>query len=376
MSTMGQRHTARRTMTFVRRVLCLGGAFYGASVMPLEASTGTRGASFLEIPVGGAPAALGSAYTALAADAYAPVWNPAGLGFVSGTEVAGQHLTYLESVRYEYLGLAQTLGRGGSLGAAVQYLGSGDLAGTDNFGNPTGDYSNYFAAYSLAYGQALGGRFAVGLTGKWISARISDFSANAYAVDLGGMYRPADAWSIGASVANIGSKLKFLYTGDSLPLAGRLGVAFRPNSRWLISTEGVYEAARLAHGHAGIAWRPIDLLALRAGYKTDTTKELSSIAGLSAGVGIFFWGHELDYAWLPLGELGNTHYFSFVLRFGERTDKRRNLIRFRPIRVHPVVRRQTDELSDAELDEILQLITAPEKETLATTGMHPGETKR
>ena len=66
-------------------------------------STGTEGASFLDIPVGAGPAALGSAYTSLATNAYAPVWNPAGLGMLSGNEVAGQHLSYLESMHYEFL---------------------------------------------------------------------------------------------------------------------------------------------------------------------------------------------------------------------------------------------------------------------------------
>src|SRR5579864_5584550 len=72
-------------------------------VQPARASSGTEGASFLDIPVGAGPASLGAAYTALATDAYAPTWNPAGLGFVSGTEMAGQHLSYLESMNYEYL---------------------------------------------------------------------------------------------------------------------------------------------------------------------------------------------------------------------------------------------------------------------------------
>ena len=43
----------------------------GQSV-PAWASTGTEGASFLDIPVGAGPAALGAAYTALATNAYAP----------------------------------------------------------------------------------------------------------------------------------------------------------------------------------------------------------------------------------------------------------------------------------------------------------------
>src|SRR5215510_11818075 len=71
--------------------------------VPAWAGAGTEGASFLDIPVGAGPAALGSAYTALATNAYAPVWNPAGLGMVQVNELAGQHVEYLESMQYEYL---------------------------------------------------------------------------------------------------------------------------------------------------------------------------------------------------------------------------------------------------------------------------------
>src|ERR1035437_9388035 len=74
-----------------------------------QASSGTEGASFLDIPVGAGPAALGSAYTALATNAYAPTWNPAGLARLSGTEVAAQHLSYLESMNYEYLSFVHPL---------------------------------------------------------------------------------------------------------------------------------------------------------------------------------------------------------------------------------------------------------------------------
>src|SRR5471030_2720987 len=80
-------------------------AVMGLLVNPVKSygSTGTEAASFLDIPVGAGPAALGSAYTALATNAYAPVWNPAGLGLLNGNEVAAQHLSYLESMHYEYL---------------------------------------------------------------------------------------------------------------------------------------------------------------------------------------------------------------------------------------------------------------------------------
>src|SRR5689334_2985131 len=95
--------------------------------MPAHAAAGSEAASFLDIPVGGGPAALGSAYTALASDAYAPTWNPGGLGFVDSTQLAGQHLDYLESIHYEYLSFVHPLAKGRALGGAVQYLGSGDM---------------------------------------------------------------------------------------------------------------------------------------------------------------------------------------------------------------------------------------------------------
>src|SRR5207245_1289642 len=126
------------------------------------ASAGTEGASFLDIPVGAGPAGLGGAYSALARDAYAPTWNPAGLGSVEANEAAAQHLSYLESMNYEYLSFVHPMGdsRGTSavhrgVGFSAQYLGSGDItrADVDQSGNPIisgATYSSHYGAYSVA----------------------------------------------------------------------------------------------------------------------------------------------------------------------------------------------------------------------------------
>src|SRR6266704_1716444 len=116
--------------TFLRGIAILGLMCKSVS---LWASSGTEGASFLDIPVGAGPAALGSAYTALATNAYAPVWNPAGLGMLSGNELAGQHLSYLDSMHYEYMSFVHPFDKSHEsnvhrgLGFSVQYLGSGDI---------------------------------------------------------------------------------------------------------------------------------------------------------------------------------------------------------------------------------------------------------
>jgi hypothetical protein len=78
------------------------------------ASSGTEGASFLDIPVGAGPAALGSAYGPLATDAYAPIYNPAGLGSVFAPQLAAQHLSYIESVSHEFGSFVYPLSRDGA----------------------------------------------------------------------------------------------------------------------------------------------------------------------------------------------------------------------------------------------------------------------
>jgi hypothetical protein len=272
----------------------------------VAASAGEEGAAFLNIPVGAGPAALGSAYSALATDAYAPTWNPGGLGRVESNQLAGQHLSYLESIYYEYLSFVHPLGKGRSIGAAIQYLGSGDIPGTDINGAPIGDFSSHYAAYALAYGQMIGDKISVGVAGKMISAKIADVGARAYALDIGSLYRFNQKLTLAAVLTNAGTKLKFIDQADSLPLAFRLAAAYKVNPQIDLTAEGVYRQTGLASFHSGAEWRPSPPIGLRVGYRTDTLPGLSPMAGLTMGIGLHAWGHEFSYAWLPYGELGNT----------------------------------------------------------------------
>ena len=338
------------------------------------ASSGTEGAAFLDIPVGAGPAALGASYTALANDAYAATYNPAGLGFLPSTQFSGQHLSYLDSIHYEYLSFAVPLPRssncsdmstcpGSGLGGSVQYLGTGDIAGRDDVGNPTGDFSSYYAAYNLSYGKSFNEKLAVGVTGKLISAKLDDVSASAYAADLGAMYKMPAHVTLGASLTNVGSKLKFISDGDSLPMAFHLGGAWEPNAHWMVTSEVVYPKTGLASFHLGGEWRPMDRLSLRMGYRTDTVKELSALAGYSAGLGVNVWGQELSYAWLPYGDLGNTHYISLLMKFGEAERSKRNLIQYQHVKRTTTRESVTAESSDGapEYMQLMELLNDSEQ---------------
>jgi len=284
--------------------------------IPRAASAGTEGAAFLEIPVGAEPAAMGSAYAALAVNAYAPVWNPAGLAFSRGIQFAGEHLAYLDSVHDEFASVAVPLGMGRALAGSLQYIGAGDIAGTNSAGISNGNFSTYAAVYSLAYGQKLTDRLGLGFTGKAIQTKIAEAGAHAFAGDFGALYYPFATLGLAFTVTNAGTTLKFIDQPDSLPLSYHAAIAYRPVGAWTLSVQATQMQNGQTSAQSGAEWHPTPLLALRTGYRTDTMAHLSPVAGLSAGLGLQLWDQEFSYAWIPYGALGDTQYFSLLLKFG------------------------------------------------------------
>jgi hypothetical protein len=290
---------------------------------PATASAGTEGASFLELPTGARPAALGNAYTALANDAYGVTSNPAGLARLPYTELNGMHLIYVEDTAYEYASFAHPFGETRGIGAAIQYFRPGDVEGRNESGEPIGDISGSYAAFNLGYGQRVG-PVALGITGKAIRASIDDVSASAFAMDAGAQWQPKSELTLGAVLQNVGSKLKFISEGDSLPLLARLGGAYRLWEKLTFTGEGVYRKSGPLSFHSGVEYMSAEGFSIRSGYTTERTKEMSALAGLSVGVGMNLWGHELGYTWIPLGDFGHSHYLSFSLRFGQEVRRERD----------------------------------------------------
>lgn len=285
-------------------------------VLPASAA-GKDGAAFLSIPAGGRPAALGGAYSALAYDAYAPAWNPSGLGLLPSAQLAGMHLEYAESIGYEFVSYVQPLGAHDGLGGSVSFLHPKRTSARDVDGLEDGSFDAHYAAYTLGYGHAFSGSFALGAAGKVIDARISDASGQAFAADVGALYRVSPSVSVAAVAANLGSTLKLLDEADELPAAYRLGLHLSPVKELSLAAEAGRGGAEDAFGRLGAEWRALPAIALRAGYHSDAVRGLPGLAGVTAGFGLTVYGQRFDYAWSPMGDLGQTHYFSVVFAFGK-----------------------------------------------------------
>ena len=309
------------------------------SIAVAASGTGTDAASFLSIPVGAAPASLGSAYSSRATDAYAPVWNPAGLGFLDYSRVSATHLSYLQGVNYEYFGLAVPIGEAEldpkkpvpprpGVGFAVQYLGSGDIAGYDVTGNPTGNFSATFGAYSLSFAEPVTDDWSLGATAKYINETIANTSGNAAALDVGTLYRATNDLTLAGVLANAGSSVKFVNQSDPLPFNARFGATYRVGPRLSLSAEAVYREDQSVGMRGGLEWVEQKVFVIRAGADSSHTDGLSATSAVTFGAGVRLAGQEFSYAYVPYGDLGGTNYFSIDLRFGGPRQEGRRSKRF------------------------------------------------
>ncbi|MBU4443541.1 MAG: hypothetical protein L6422_00420, partial [Candidatus Marinimicrobia bacterium] len=97
------------------------------------------GAIWLLINPGARPAGMGETGVAIADDAYASYWNPAGLGFLKGREVALTHTNWLPNlasdIYYEFVGYRHFVSNVGTLGGNLILMNLGEQDRTDEYGN-------------------------------------------------------------------------------------------------------------------------------------------------------------------------------------------------------------------------------------------------
>jgi hypothetical protein len=158
---------------------------------------------------GARAAAMGEAFGAVADDATAVYWNPAGLGRVRNGSLSVMHALWLEDVAYDWLSYAHPLGRQDTVGIGIQYLSYGSLKDINAAGVENGSFTPNDLAVSLAYAHAFG-RLSLGASAKYISSDLQK-TASAYAADAGALYTlPDERFSFGLAVQNMGTKMTFI----------------------------------------------------------------------------------------------------------------------------------------------------------------------
>jgi hypothetical protein len=303
---------------------------YQASAAPSFSTSarGTTTAQFLELGAGARAAALGQAYTAVADEASAVYWNPAALTRVQGRSATLMHAAYVDSSFFDYAAYGQSLGKAGAFGAGLQYFSAGSLDQTDPTGTDVGAFSPYDLALTASYAYMLHGfdfmsdlnGFSVGLSGKYIQSRIVGLAATG-AADLG-LLSPAyldGRLRAAFTLVNLGGKMKFEQEAEPLPLALSAGSSFQITPRWLVALDARFPRDDRPNAGLGTEYKVAAAgpwsLAGRLGYNTQTVGSIDGLTGLSLGFGLGFGGASVDYAFVPMGGLGQAHRLSLTYGF-------------------------------------------------------------
>jgi len=297
------------------------------------AGWGETGVAFLKIGVGARQIGMGGANVALADDANAIYWNPAGLARLSRREFTAMHNEWIVDFKYDFLAYIHPLKKGiikssfpGAIGGGLIYFNMGEFEGRDEYRNKTNPYTAHDAAGIISYAQKVSRRLNLGVSLKYIYEKIELEKAKGIAFDFGALYHTGiKNLNLGFTVQNLGPQMKFIEVPFSLPLTITAGVGYTYGGLNLACDVRWQPIEQRTNISIGTEYWPFRIIALRAGYLTrffdsglkfqSRDTNLGNLYGLGMGLGFKFGGIGIDYCFVPYGDLGNTHRVSFGAKF-------------------------------------------------------------
>ncbi len=324
------------TITIILLLLTISSILF---ISPIEAKgkyTATTSGAFLKLDIDARIAAMGGAGGALLNDPGCVYYNPAGLAGLGTFSLATSHVEWFQDIKQEHLGIAKRIKVGfeeeaRNLGVAacnLDFLHMNNIKGTYLIGESNWQPSNEWTASGylamLTYACYFSPSALFGINLKVIKEKIEKEDAMAVAFDLGVLYRTRiKNLTAGVSLQNMGSKMKFMEKGGEkaalpLNLKGSLGYTLL-NKELLLLIDINKPLDNELHVRAGGEYWLTPWLGLRAGYKSNTDTD----SGFGGGLGIKLkrQGEEktsiykFDYAFVPYGEVGDSHRASLAVEF-------------------------------------------------------------
>ncbi len=299
---------------------------------------------FLKIGVGARGVAMGESFVAVANDATALIYNPAGLVQFGSNQVIAAHTEYVVDIKHEFFGVAYHVTDQDVLGASFTSLHMKDMEITTET-QPLGT-GRYFSfgdiAVGLTYSRRMTDQFSFGATIRYVEETLDVLKMRSFMVDLGTYYWTGIGSSrfavvisnFGADVAPTGTVTQgdgattTTFQSFSLPTLFRLGVAMEAlqtdDHRITASIQLNHPNDNSEHVRLGLEYAFQETFFLRAGLKRtigqqlfgpDDTSEESFAAG--AGVRVPVGGSFIgaDYAFADFSRLGGVHRISISMTF-------------------------------------------------------------
>ncbi len=233
----------KRFIQFLSILLILAGFTFGQ----VKAQVGITSVPFLQIEPDSRAAGMGNTGVAIADNASAVFWNPAGLAFQRGNQVSITHANWLPAFNadlfYDYLVGKYYIEDIGTIGAHITFLNLGEQLRTDETGLEMGRFNSYEVAAGLSYGFELNENFSLGTGFRFVYSSLADGEVSGQkinpgstvGIDLAAMYRSnpfelgtrQGTMNAGINLSNIGPGVQYTDNAqrDPLPTVLRLGWA-------------------------------------------------------------------------------------------------------------------------------------------------------
>lgn len=236
-------------MTLMQRGIAIA-AIALATVGSAYGQAGGSAVPFLLISPDARASAMGDIGTALADNVNAVHWNPAGLGYQTGKQVALSFSKWLPQFNadlfYSYGTYGQYIeGLDGFLAASIIYMNLGEFMRTAEDGSALGKFRSNEFSLGISYGTMISDEVAAGVQIKYIQSNLAPAGIGqagagvgvSGAFDLGFLWRPqkldllgmdlGNVLRLGVNLQNVGPKMTYLNESDPLPTTLRMGVAFK-----------------------------------------------------------------------------------------------------------------------------------------------------
>ncbi len=287
----------------------------------------------LRLGAGARSIGMGGAFTAIADDATATVWNPAGLGSAADLSLnfSTQQLDLDRS--HNFIALTKALGSAGSIGIAVTNAGVSGIQQYDAKERYGGTFDYSANAYSLSYGIGFG-NFGIGLTGRMLADNFGaagvDSQSGFGGVDVGlmGHALSIDVGEEKVPTFHYGLAAKYLGAAlgdDTVPMVISLGAAYDlymgnvvtfavDLEQEMVNLDESATSLRLGAEYTIVTYKST-AFAVRGGVRASR-----DVQNLFGGFGVNIGGLQLDYAIQDgmaseINGVGSTHFMSLSYRF-------------------------------------------------------------
>lgn len=232
-------------MSFKRSAILFSVVLIAFFATGLYAQGGDAAVPFLLIAPDSRAGAMGEAGVAIADNANAIFWNPAGLAFQKGTEISFTHARWLpqfsSDLFYEYLSAKHYLSSiDATIGANITYFNLGSFERRDENNTYLGTFKAFEYAVAVGYAMKLTRNLGFGINLRYIHSQLAPFGtaeeqgkgvANGVSFDIGLLFREyvfGRRVSAGFNLSNLGPMIHYIdkEQADPLPTHLRLGFAF------------------------------------------------------------------------------------------------------------------------------------------------------